>query len=129
MYGNLASIRPQAQPAKPMPKHSAQQISSRAFWIDAPGRGRIKRQTLAGAGPGEVVVRTLYSGISRGTEALVFGGRVPESQHRLMRAPFQQGEFSFPVQYGYASVGRIEQGPAERLGQTVFCLYPHQDVY
>ena len=112
-----------------MPKHSAQQISSRAFWIDAPGRGRIKRQTLSGAGPGEVVVRTLYSGISRGTEALVFGGRVPESQHRLMRAPFQQGEFSFPVQYGYASVGRIEQGPAEQLGQTVFCLYPHQDVY
>jgi threonine dehydrogenase-like Zn-dependent dehydrogenase len=67
--------------------------------------------------------------VSRGTEALVFRGEVPQSQHTAMRAPFQNGEFPGPVQYGYLSVGRVEQGPADLLGRTVFCLFPHQDRY
>lgn len=46
-----------------------------------------------------------------------------------MRCPFQEGSFPAPVKYGYASVGRVEAGPAELLGQRVFCLYPHQDIY
>ncbi|MDT8410091.1 MAG: zinc-binding alcohol dehydrogenase [Wenzhouxiangellaceae bacterium] len=104
-------------------------IASRALWIDSPGRCRILEQPLPAGDPGELLIRALYSGISRGTEALVFSGRVPESQHQVMRAPFQQGRFDFPVKYGYASVGRVEQGPPDRLGQTVFCLHPHQDVY
>lgn len=85
-------------------------------------------------------MRALYSGVSRGTEALVFTGGVPPSQHRAMRAPFQEGEFPGPVKYGYASVGRVEEveaaataadegAPADLAGRTVFCLYPHQDLY
>jgi threonine dehydrogenase-like Zn-dependent dehydrogenase len=78
-----------------------------------------------------VLVRALYSGISRGTEALVFRGEVPPSQHVAMRAPFQEGEFPGPVKYGYASVGEIEQDSAsgDLIGRIVFCLYPHQDMY
>jgi threonine dehydrogenase-like Zn-dependent dehydrogenase len=76
-----------------------------------------------------VTVRTLFSGVSRGTESLVFLGRVPESQHDAMRAPFQEGDFPAPVKYGYASVGEVEEGPDELLGACVFCLYPHQDRY
>jgi threonine dehydrogenase-like Zn-dependent dehydrogenase len=79
--------------------------------------------------PGEVLVRTLYSGISRGTETLVFRGGVPASQYATMRAPFQEGEFPGPVKYGYLSVGVVEIGPPELLGRTVFCLYPHQTAY
>jgi threonine dehydrogenase-like Zn-dependent dehydrogenase len=78
-------------------------------------------------GPGDVLVRTLHSGISRGTESLVLRGGVPESQHDVMRAPFQEGEFPWPVKYGYLNVGVVEQGPL--LGRTVFCLYPHQTHY
>lgn len=78
---------------------------------------------------GEVLVRALYSGISRGTEALVFRGRVPPSQRAAMRAPFQDGEFPGPVKYGYSSVGTVEGGPDGLRGRTVFCLYPHQDRY
>lgn len=78
---------------------------------------------------GHVRVRTLYSGISRGTESLVFTGRVPPSQYQTMRAPFQDGEFPAPVKYGYMSVGRVEEGPEPLVGQTVSCLYPHQDLY
>jgi NADPH:quinone reductase-like Zn-dependent oxidoreductase len=102
---------------------------ARAFWIAAPGRGEIRTAPLRSPGPGEVLVQALCSGISRGTESLVFRGRVPASQRTAMRCPFQEGEFPGPVKYGYASVGRVESGPAGLQGQRVFCLHPHQDRY
>jgi len=74
-------------------------------------------------------VRSLFSGVSRGTEALVFAGRVPASERQRMRAPFQRGEFPAPVKYGYASVGVVERGPRELEGRRVFTLYPHQTRY
>ncbi|KUN88304.1 zinc-dependent alcohol dehydrogenase [Streptomyces griseoruber] len=103
--------------------------SGRAFWIDAPGRGGIRDVALPEPAEGEVVVRALYSGVSRGTETLVFRGQVPESQHAVMRAPFQEGDFPAPVKYGYLNVGVVEEGPARLVGRTVFCLYPHQTRY
>jgi 2-desacetyl-2-hydroxyethyl bacteriochlorophyllide A dehydrogenase len=102
---------------------------ARAFWVREPGVGEIRSAPLAAAGPDDVLVRTLRSGISRGTEALVFGGRVPPSQHAVMRAPFQEGEFPGPVKYGYLNVGVVEIGPRRLLGRTVFCLFPHQTAY
>jgi len=100
-----------------------------AFWLRAPGRGEIRRVGLPDPGPDDVVVRTLRSGVSRGTETLVFRGGVPPDQRAGMRAPFQEGDFPAPVKYGYLNVGAVEQGPAELRGRTVFCLYPHQTVY
>jgi threonine dehydrogenase-like Zn-dependent dehydrogenase len=100
-----------------------------AFWVTAAGRGELREELLPVPAPGEVRVRTLYSGISRGTESLVYRGEVPESEHRRMRCPFQAGDFPAPVKYGYISVGRVEAGPAELLGRTVFCLHPHQTLY
>jgi threonine dehydrogenase-like Zn-dependent dehydrogenase len=102
---------------------------ARAYWLEAPGRGAIRSETLAPPGTGEVLVRALASAVSRGTETLVFQGRVPASQYRAMRCPFQAGEFPAPVKYGYASVGIVEQGPRELVGRRVFCLHPHQDRY
>ncbi len=104
-------------------------VSARAFWLRAPGEGEIRPVDLAEPGPGEVLVRTLFSGISRGTEALVFRGGVPAAQRETMRAPYQEGEFPGPVKYGYLNVGLVESGPSELLGRTVFCLYPHQTRY
>jgi threonine dehydrogenase-like Zn-dependent dehydrogenase len=103
--------------------------TARQFWIRSPGRGEIVTAALAPRRDGEVLVRTIYSGVSRGTEALVFRGEVPASQHAAMRAPFQEGQFPAPVKYGYASVGEVVEGPAELAGRSVFCLYPHQDLY
>jgi threonine dehydrogenase-like Zn-dependent dehydrogenase len=102
---------------------------ARAFWVAEPGRGEIRGETLAAPAPGEVVVRALFSGVSRGTEALVFQGRVPASERERMRAPFQAGAFPAPVKYGYASVGTIECGPDGLEGRHVFALYPHQTRY
>ncbi|HVQ97050.1 MAG TPA: zinc-binding alcohol dehydrogenase [Mycobacteriales bacterium] len=100
-----------------------------AFWLREPGVGEIRPATVAAPGDGEVRVRTRYSGISRGTETLVFTGGVPASQYAAMRAPFQQGDFPGPVKYGYLNVGVVEAGPPELLDRTVFCLYPHQTCY
>ncbi|MEU4681415.1 zinc-binding alcohol dehydrogenase [Micromonospora sp. NPDC023737] len=100
-----------------------------AFWLGTPGRGEIRPVRLPDPGPDEVLVRTRCSGVSRGTETLVFAGRVPADQYAVMRAPFQEGEFPAPVKYGYLNVGVVDQGPADLLGRTVFCLYPHQTAY
>jgi NADPH:quinone reductase-like Zn-dependent oxidoreductase len=100
-----------------------------AFWLRSPGRGEIRPAALPEPGPDEVLVRTVCSGISRGTETLVFRGAVPADQYAAMRAPFQEGDFPGPVKYGYLNVGTVEQGPAELRGRTVFCLHPHQSAY
>lgn len=102
---------------------------ARAYWLREPGVGEIRRARLPPCGPTDVLVRSLFSGVSRGTETLVFCGGVPPSQYAVMRAPFQEGDFPGPVKYGYLNVGIVEQGPAELRGRTVFCLYPHQSAY
>lgn len=111
----------------------AETVTSRQFWIQEPGRGEILRREIPPRRADEVLVRNLFSGISRGTESLVFHGRVPRSEREAMRAPFQEGDFPAPVKYGYTGVGRVLAGPddasRELAGRIVFCLHPHQDLY
>jgi NADPH:quinone reductase-like Zn-dependent oxidoreductase len=103
--------------------------NARACWVVGPSRAEIRPEPLAPLREGEVRVRSLHSGISRGTETLVFRGEVPPSETERMRAPFQAGEFPAPVKYGYVNVGVVEAGPPGLIGRTVFCLHPHQTVY
>jgi threonine dehydrogenase-like Zn-dependent dehydrogenase len=103
--------------------------TARALWLRAPGECEIRSVELPAPADDEVLVRSLFSGVSRGTEALVFRGGVPANQRGTMRAPFQEGDFPAPVKYGYLNVGVVEQGPPALLGRTVFCLYPHQTRY
>jgi hypothetical protein len=100
-----------------------------AFWIRAPGVGELRRATVPVVHDGEVLVRALRSGVSRGTETLVFRGEVPPAEYARMRAPFQEGDFPGPVKFGYLNVGAVEEGPPDLRGRTVFCLYPHQTAY
>jgi 2-desacetyl-2-hydroxyethyl bacteriochlorophyllide A dehydrogenase len=102
---------------------------ARALWTVGPRRAELRPEPLRAPAEGELLVRTLFSGISRGTERLVFEGGVPESEHERMRAPLQAGRFPFPVKYGYCAVGVVEAGPAARIGERVFCLHPHQDRF
>ena len=102
---------------------------AQALWYSGPGQADIRQEAVAPPGAGEVRVRALFGAISRGTEALVLAGRVPESEFERMRAPFMAGNFPFPVKYGYATVGRIEGGTEALLGRTVFTLHPHQNVF
>ena len=100
-----------------------------AYWLREPGTGELRVEDLPEPGPDEVLVRSLHSGISRGTELLVHRGGVPAEERDAMRAPFQAGTFPGPVKYGYLSVGTVEEGPVALRGRTVFCLHPHQTAY
>lgn len=97
-----------------------------ALWYVGNGNAELRSEELPRRAADQVLVRALYSGISRGTESLVFAGRVPESEYERMRSPHMGGTFPFPVKHGYAFVGRVEEGPAELRGKTVFALHPHQ---
>ena len=102
---------------------------ARALWYVRKGTVELRAAPLPRPKPGEALVRTLFSGISRGTERLVFQGAVGESEWERMRGPNQEGAFPFPVKYGYCATGVVEEGPAELLGKPVFCLHPHQDHF
>lgn len=97
-----------------------------ALWTTAPGAMEIRSADVPPPAAGEVTVRALYSGVSRGTERLVLQGKVPESEYQRMRCPLQEGAFPFPVKYGYALVGTVEDGAPELTGRNVFVLHPHQ---
>lgn len=103
--------------------------TTEALWYVGAGHAEIRPEPLTDPGPGEVRVRALHSAISRGTERLVLAGKVPPGEFERMRAPFMAGSFPFPVKYGYATIGRVEQGPAELRGHLVFALHPHQSVF
>ena len=97
--------------------------TARALWTTGPGRFEIRSQSLPVPGDGEVLVTTLQTAVSRGTETLIATGSVPESEYQRMKAPFQEGDFPFPVKYGYAAVGQTPDGT------RVFALHPHQDRF
>ncbi len=100
-----------------------------AVWYVRPGVAEMRTSQIVPPRDGQALVKTLFTGISRGTERLVLSGAVPEAEWPRMRAPMQEGEFPFPVKYGYCAVGRVEAGPPALLGETVFCLHPHQDWF
>ncbi|WP_028265859.1 zinc-dependent alcohol dehydrogenase [Arthrobacter sp. MA-N2] len=100
-----------------------------AYWTVGPCRGELRSEELPAPREGEALVRALCSGVSRGTELVVHGARVPPRIAKEMRAPHQSGDFPSPVKFGYLSVGIVEEGPRDWIGQKVFCLHPHQDRY
>jgi threonine dehydrogenase-like Zn-dependent dehydrogenase len=102
---------------------------TRGLWYVGPGEAELRAAVLPSPGKDEVLVRTLYSAVSRGTERLVSAGRLPRGEWRRMRAPAQEGEFPFPVKYGYAAVGVVEHGPPALRGRAVFALHPHQERF
>ena len=102
---------------------------ARSVWYVRPGVAEVRTAPIAALREGSALVRTMISGISRGTERLVLQGAVPEAERNRMRAPLQEGDFPFPVKYGYCAVGVVELGPEDLVGRNVFCLHPHQDQF
>jgi threonine dehydrogenase-like Zn-dependent dehydrogenase len=94
-----------------------------AFWTVGPGAGELRIENVPDVNRDHVLIHTLYTGVSRGTEALVFAGKVPPSQFEAMRAPLMGGSFPFPVKYGYSAVGR------DPTGARQFVLHPHQNRF
>lgn len=105
------------------------ETTAQALWYVAQGRAELRAAPLLALADSHARLTMLWSGLSRGTERLVFSGQVPVSEFERMKAPLQQGDFLFPVKYGYCAVARVENGPAELVGRNVFCLHPHQDRF
>ena len=100
--------------------------TARALWYASRRTVDLRDATLDERGPADAEIRMLYSGVSRGTERLVFNGLVAAPERDRMRCPLQEGDFPFPVKYGYCAVGTVEAGPEDLVGKTVFTLGPHQ---
>jgi 2-desacetyl-2-hydroxyethyl bacteriochlorophyllide A dehydrogenase len=104
---------------------------SQALWWTAPRTGELRAERLPPLGPDEVLVRAVASGISAGTELLVYRGQVPPDLP--LDLPTLAGSFHYPIKFGYASVGRVEAvGEAVRdraPGDLVFALHPNQSAY
>lgn len=122
--GELAVSK--AEPALP---DSPDSFDATALWITAPERCELRREPVVRSDHGNVIVESLFGAISRGTERLIFEGRVPPGEYGRMKGPNQEGSFPFPVKYGYAVVGRVAAGPDHTLGSIVFALHPHQDRF
>lgn len=112
-----------------MPAQSAGSDIATALWYAAPGRAELRSEELPALSDGEARLAMRWSGLSRGTERLIFEGKVPEAEYGRMRGPMQAGSFPFPVKYGYCAVARVESGPEALIGRDVFCLHPHQDRF
>src|SRR3974377_947889 len=111
-----------------MPGHG-NMLRGKALWYVDCGRAELREETIAKPEQDALLVRALFSALSRGTERLVYSGRVPASEHERMRCPRMGGAFPFPVKYGYALVGRVEAGPAELGNCPIFSTQPHHDVF
>ena len=99
----------------------------RALWHTSVAASAVQEATAAPK-PGHCTVQSLYSLVSTGTERLVATGKVPALLHSSMAVPYMEGDFLFPVKYGYSLVGRVTQGSSDLQGKLVHLLHPHQDV-
>src|SRR5215468_160647 len=99
-------------------------VPARALFHTAPRRVEIRELPTPRPAAGEVLVRTMCSGISGGTERLVYRGEVPADMALDDTIDALGGTFSYPFAYGYACVGEVAES-----GQAVFAFHPHQDVF
>jgi len=101
----------------------------RVLWFTGLGTATLRSDTIYSPVAGEILlVRSLYSAVSEGTERLVLAGKVPPNLHQAMRVPYMEGDFSFPVKYGYSLVGVVDEGASHLSGAVVHLLHPHQDI-
>jgi len=104
-------------------------ISTKSFWIKKSNIGYIKAQKIKPPKRNQVLIKTLYSGISYGTEKIIFNGKVPVNQVKAMKCPYQEGDFGKDVKYGYLNIGKIIKGDKKLEGKHIFSLFPHQNFY
>ncbi|MEL6482965.1 MAG: chlorophyll synthesis pathway protein BchC, partial [Pseudomonadota bacterium] len=85
-------------------------MDAQAVVLEEPGRLALRPLALEAAGEGDIVVETLFSGISTGTEKLLYEGRMPSFPG-----------MGYPLVPGYESVGRVVAGGGGLdAGETVF---------
>jgi len=97
-----------------------------ALWHLSEQESAIRSQSLPELKADKCRIESLFSLVSSGTESLVANGEVPTDLHDSMQVPYMEGDFSFPVKYGYSLVGKVVEGSHNLVGQQVHLLHPHQ---
>ena len=104
-------------------------MERQALYFTGPRQVELQTEPISFAGVGQVLVKTIISAISPGTELLVYRGLAPTDLARDETITALAGDFSFPLTYGYAAVGQvIELGPGVDpawKGRLVFAFQPH----
>ncbi len=106
-------------------------LQGTAVWFTGPRKVELRTAPLPSVGPGQIKVRALFSAISHGTERLAYRGEIDPLLP--LDLPTFQGSFRYPLKYGYACTGVVEEvGPQVigiEPGNLVFALHPHQDRF
>jgi 2-desacetyl-2-hydroxyethyl bacteriochlorophyllide A dehydrogenase len=105
-------------------------VQARRLLFVAPRRVEVASVDVREPGPGQLLVRTLHSGISTGTELLCYRGLLDQDLPLDERIGALGGSFRYPFPYGYNCVGRVERSTAAvPAGTLVFAFHPHQDRF
>jgi threonine dehydrogenase-like Zn-dependent dehydrogenase len=97
-------------------------MEAKSLWHTDERQSEILSETFS-LEPDCLEVESAYSAISLGTEKLVATGKVPTEMHQIMRVPYQSGNFTFPVKYGYSIVGKTKEN------EWLHAMHPHQDCF
>ena len=99
-------------------------MPARALFHTAPRCVEIRELPTPRPAAGEVLVTTVFSGISGGTERLIYRGEFPAGLALDDTIDALGGAFRYPFAYGYACVGEVRD-----WDWPVFAFQPHQDVF
>jgi threonine dehydrogenase-like Zn-dependent dehydrogenase len=102
-------------------------MKANALWHNTSECSAVLEQELPDRNNHMLLIESLYSLVSLGTERLVASALMPVAIWNEMVVPYMEGSFSLPCKYGYSLVGRVLKGPAQYKGKTVHLMHPHQD--
>jgi 2-desacetyl-2-hydroxyethyl bacteriochlorophyllide A dehydrogenase len=108
-------------------------MTRHALYFTEPYRVSVREEAISPPGPGQVLVRTLMSAISPGTELLIYRGEAPQDLAADTSIAALSGTLAFPLKYGYAAVGRVAalgpEVPAHWQEKLVFAFHPHEEIF
>ncbi len=108
-------------------------LTRRSLFFVAPYHVSVRKERIGLPGPNEILVQTVVSSISAGTELLVYRNRFPKELLVDESIPGLKQKFGYPMKYGYSAVGRViacganlEKGWERK---SVFSFHPHESHF
>ena len=102
-------------------------MHAQTLFFTAPGQVEIRQTPLPPLTQGQLLVETICSAISPGTEMLVYRGEFPKGLTDVHDT--LSSKLEYPTSYGYATVGRVIKISKEMrhrwLDRLVFAFKPH----